>query len=344
MNARPMRGHVGAGWGRVTGTVTVLTAVLALLLIAFAMPLKHLSPHNVPVAVAGPAPAATAVEHRLEAAQPGAYKIELLPDAAAARDRILDRHDYGAIVVTPKGPQMLTASAASPAVAQLLTKLAAGIKAPVTDVAPLPAGDPAGAGITGGALPLVLGGWIGALVIMMLLRSTAQRVAGAFAFSAVGALSFIAIEKYWFGSVTGNYLLISAGVALGIGATAWLVLGLRSALGGRGMALAAALIMLVGYPECGLTNAPELLPTPFGTIGQLLPPGAAGSLLRSTAFFHGHGAAKPVLVLALWLAGGLGLFFLGDLRARRADTANATPETQIIETGARATATQTAAV
>ena len=108
------------------------------------------------------------------------------------------------------------------------------------------------------------------------------------------------------------------------------------------MALAAALIMLVGYPECGLTNAPELLPAPFGTIGQLLPPGAAGSLLRSTAFFHGHGAAKPILVLALWLAGGLGLVFLGDLRARRAAAANATPETRIIEAGAPAAASEMA--
>jgi hypothetical protein len=333
-----MNARTNAEWGRVAGTVTVLTAVLALLLIAFAMPLKHLSPHDLPIAVAGPTPAATAVEHRLEAAQPGAYRIESLPDAAAARARILDRHDYGAIVVTPAGPKMLTAGAASPAVAQLLTKVAAGIKAPVTDVAPLPAGDPTGAGITGGALPLVLGGWIAALAITMMLRTTAHRVVGTFVFSAVGALSFIALEKYWFGSVTGNYLLISSGVALGIGATAWLVLGLRSALGGRGMALAAALIMLIGYPECGLTNAPELLPAPFGALGQLLPPGAAGTLLRSTAFFHGHGAAKPVLVLALWLAGGLGLFALGERRARRAASAAAPTTTVTIAGGGEAAA------
>jgi hypothetical protein len=322
-----MTARTSAGWGRVAGTVVVITAALAALLIAFALPLKSLSPHGVPIAVAGPPAAASAVSQRLDAKQPGAFRIELLPNAAAARSRILDRHDYGAIVLTDKGPQMYTASAASPAVAQLLTKVAGGIKAPVTDVAPLPATDPTGSGLTSAALPLMLGGWIAALAIAAMLRATAHRVLGTFVFSAVGALSFIAVEKYWFGSVTGNYVLISAGVALGIAATAWLVLGLREVLGGRGMLLAGALIMLLGYPECGLTSAPELLPTPFGTLGQLLPPGATATLLRSTAFFHGHGAARPVLVLALWMIGGLALFVAGSVRTRRVVVdLSATPE------------------
>jgi hypothetical protein len=312
-----MTAHANPGWGRATGTVIMITVILSTVLVAFALPLKHLSPHSVPIAVAGPSAAAYAVSQRLDTAQPGAFRIEQLPDAAAARTRILDRHDYGAIVLTAKGPQMYTASAASPAVAQLLTKVAAGVKAPVTDVAPLPATDPTGAGITGGALPLMLGGWIGALVLSALLRGTAHRVVGTFVFCAIAALSFIAVEKYWFGTLTGNYALISAGVALGIAATAWLVLGLRSVFGGRGMVLAAVLILLLGYPESGLTSAPELLPTPFGALGQLLPPGAAGTLLRSTAFFHGHGAARSVLVLALWTVGGLALYCLGHLRARR---------------------------
>jgi hypothetical protein len=314
-----------AGWGPVVRAVALLTGVLTALLIAFVLPMQHLMPHHLPIAVAGPQAATDTLVQRLEANQPGAFQIDHVADTQAARTRILRHQDYGAIVVEPTGPRVLTAGAASPAVAQLLTSLAATLHTPVTDVVPLPDRDPSGAGLAGGALPLVLGGWVCALVMLAMVHGTAQRVSGGFAFAAVGAATFIAIEKYWFGSVTGNYALITVGVALGIAATAWTVLGLRSALGGRGLALAAVLIMLLGYPLSGLTTAPELLPAPFGTIGQLLPPGATGTLLRCTSFFHGHGAVRPVAVLTCWLIAGLALFFVGQARADRRAATTAAP-------------------
>jgi hypothetical protein len=55
----------------------------------------------------------------------------------------------------------------------------------------------------------------------------------------------------------------------------------------------AVIIVLIGNPLSGLTSAPELLPTPWGTAGQYLPPGASASLLRITAFFHRHGGLHP---------------------------------------------------
>ncbi len=60
-----------------------------------------------------------------------------------------------------------------------------------------------------------------------------------------------------------------------------------------------------------------MLPGWSGTLGQLLPPGAGGQLLRSTAFFDGHGATHAVLVLAAWLTLGVLLCVAGSLRRRR---------------------------
>jgi hypothetical protein len=57
---------------------------------------------------------------------------------------------------------------------------------------------------------------------------------------------------------------------------------------------------LVGNPLSGISSAPELLPSAAGTIGQLMPPGAAGNMLRSTAFFDGADAAPHAAVLAAW--------------------------------------------
>ena len=62
---------------------------------------------------------------------------------------------------------------------------------------------------------------------------------------------------------------------------------------------AAALAVL-----CGVTSAPELLPDPIKHIGQVLPPGAGANLLRSTAYFDGHGAAGHLAVLITWAVVG----------------------------------------
>lgn len=59
-----------------------------------------------------------------------------------------------------------------------------------------------------------------------------------------------------------------------------------------------------------------MLPGWSGTLGQLLPPGAGGRLLRSTAFFDGHGIAHSVTVLAAWLTLGMVLCLAGGLRHR----------------------------
>jgi hypothetical protein len=88
-----------------------------------------------------------------------------------------------------------------------------------------------------------------------------------------------------------------------------------AALGGRaGAAVGALLTVLVGNPLSGVSSAPELLPAPAGALGQLLPPGAGGSPLHSTAFFDGAGAGAPLTVLAAWVVLGLALGWLAALR------------------------------
>lgn len=60
-------------------------------------------------------------------------------------------------------------------------------------------------------------------------------------------------------------------------------------------------------------------PAPWGEIGQLLPPGAAVTLLRSAAFFDGAGSVRPLIVLAAWVAGAFVLLAVGGLRGRAED-------------------------
>ncbi len=82
-------------------------------------------------------------------------------------------------------------------------------------------------------------------------------------------------------------------------------------IGVGGLGLGVVLMIFIGNPFSGATSAPELLPAPVGAIGQWLPPGAGASLLRSTAYFGGHGAAGHLIVLLAWIAAGLAAILAG---------------------------------
>jgi hypothetical protein len=73
-------------WGRLSRTVALVTAVLAVMLIAFALPHlhPHLHLHKIPIAVAGLAPATKVIGAQLEAGQPGAFDVTAVPDADTA--------------------------------------------------------------------------------------------------------------------------------------------------------------------------------------------------------------------------------------------------------------------
>ena len=77
-------------------------------------------------------------------------------------------------------------------------------------------------------------------------------------------------------------------------------------------------MMFVGNSLSGITSAPELLPKPWGAFGQLLPPGAGGNLLRSTAFFGGSGAGGHLVVLVVWTLCGYAAIAIAARRQARA--------------------------
>jgi hypothetical protein len=139
---------------------------------------------------------------------------------------------------------------------------------------------------------------------------------GAVSFAITGGLALAAVLQYWLGSLEGSYLGNAGVIATSIAAISLTLLGLEWLLGTAGLALGGAVMMLLGNPLSGMTSAPEMLPSGWGALGQLLPPGAAGTALRSVSFFDGAGATRPLVVLACWLLAGVLLCGLGALRSR----------------------------
>ncbi|MFC9947803.1 ABC transporter permease [Streptomyces pratensis] len=303
---------------RAIAVILLVPLIVTLSLWAFSWPAARLAPRDLPVGIAGAAPAADQLQKQFEQRK-GAFEIHRYDDAAAAREAIEDRVVYGAVVITGKGPQLLTASAASPVVSQLLTEAAkgaapAGTAVPVTDVVAAPTADPRGAALGASFLPLALAGVAaGALVTLMKLGGARAALTLAGAAGLVG-IAATAIAHSWLGVLTGDWWTEAGAVGLTVLAIGSAVGGLAALLGTKGIGAGALLMVLLGNSFSGVTSAPELLPEPVGAIGQWLPPGAGGSLLRSVAFFDGAAAGGAVLTLAVWAALGLAAVLIGGRR------------------------------
>jgi hypothetical protein len=95
------------------------------------------------------------------------------------------------------------------------------------------------------------------------------------------------------------------------------VAGLHALLGEAGAILGLLSMILIGNPFSGVGSAAEMLPRPVGDLGQLMPPGAGGNLLRSTGYFDGAAAGGHVAVLAVWALAGFAALLVAGARARR---------------------------
>jgi hypothetical protein len=313
--------------GRMTAVVTAgIVTLQALLLLAFVWPAANIAPRELPVAVAGPPEAVKQIGSSLAAvprADDGApaFDVVTVDDSAAARAAIEDRDVYGAIVVTPDGPQLLVASAAGPAVAQMLRAAAAelapdGGAVPVQDVVPTDPDDPIGAAFGAAVLPLVMTSVAGGIICGLVLSGTRYRALAVTGIAVIGGLVSTAVLQFWLGIIGGSYIQVAGVAALLIGAVAATMAGLTALLGRAGALLGVVLMIFIGNPLSAAASAPEMLPQPWGAVGQWLPPGAGVTAARSVAFFDGAGAVAPMTVLAIWLLAGLVLLLIGGWRRR----------------------------
>lgn len=300
----------------------------AILLAAFAWPAASIAPRDVPIGITGPPPAVATIEEQL-AQQEGAFVVTAYADVDAAENAIGDRDIYGAIAVSPDGARLLTSSAASPVVAQLLGEItrsigeAQGSPTAVRDVVAADPDDPRGSGLAVTVLPLVILGLAIGAITTLLARDGLGRL-GVLAVGAVMAgLVGVLLVQGWLGIIGGDWWLNAGVLAFTVGAIAAIVAGLGSLLGETGIGVGALTMVLLANPLSGATSAPELLPQPWGAIGQGMPPGAGITLLRSTAFFDGAGATGPLWILLIWVLVGGGLLAAAHFLVRR--TAPAAP-------------------
>ncbi|MFT3662937.1 MAG: ABC transporter permease [Gordonia sp. (in: high G+C Gram-positive bacteria)] len=326
---------------KVAAVIAGIAIAIPLILLMFIGPASRGAPHDLPLGIAGPAPAVAQVEKALDERQPGAFDVQRYDTRADLERATADREVYGGLVVGPESATVI-ATGASPAVAGTLTQIGAQIAAQaaarqapaapgaapapaaaptVIDVAPPSDSDPRGAGFGSVVMPLFMAGAALGIALTMLLRrakwiAVAVPVAAAVvAATCVGAAMAVGVLS---GGFWPQWFAMFAGIAA-IGAV---IAGLVSLVGMAGMGIAALLFMLIGMPLAGIAAPPEYLPGVWGHLGQWLPLGAGGTALRGAAFFAdgrflGAGTGMAFAALAMWIVIGYALLGASILKRRK---------------------------
>jgi len=321
-------------WPVAVGLGAAAALVVGLVVLAFLWPTKTMSTQNLPISVVGDNQAVASVEATLDQALPGAIDLVQAPDREAAVEQILKRATYGAIVLSPTAPEVLTAPAASAASTQMLTQLggqlqtqlqaqaeAAGVPAPtveITPIVPLSTTDPGGTGLAGAAFPLAMGGMIGGVLVSLAVVGPARRIGAVAAFGVAAGLVVTLALYTWFEFLQGGFWINALALGLAISATSAFIVGCASLVGRAGIGIGAVVTLFVANPLSAAAVPWQFLAEPWGAIGQYLVPGAAMNLVRTISYFPDADATKQWLVLVAWFAIGVVLAVVGHYRNQEA--------------------------
>lgn len=194
-----------------------------------------------------------------------------------------------------------------------------------TAVVPLSESDSSGTGLTIAAFPLVIGGILGGVLSLNLIKGTWRRFATATLYAVIAGALTALILSTWFGFIPGDFATLWAAFAATYLATASFMIGMGALLvPAAGLGLGVVVTMFIGNPISGASMPSAFLPGAWGQIGQMMVPGASSTLLRSIAYFPEAATSGQWLVLSSWIAFGLLAGVIGwALKERRTATVKA---------------------
>ena len=316
-----------AHWQRLVIVAIALPVLVGLAVLAFAYPAARAEPRQLPVGVIGTSAGNQQLVEHVTAHTPNGFDFHLYPDDASARAAIRHRDVYGAFQVIGHRVRLMTATAASPAVAELLQQLAGTLvrqaesahsgttaqEIHTDDIVPLSSDDPKGTVFSACLLPLTICSMLVAAAtgLVVRFRPAWRQILALMIVSMLSAATVYLIGQTYLGAFPHHGFADWGVLALTILAISTSTAGLIALIGAAGLALGAALMVFVGNPFAGTTSAPELLPGAINRLGQLLPPGAGSSALRNTAYFDGSSLGTHLAVLSLWAVLGLAALIIG---------------------------------
>lgn len=301
------------------GLVLVVQGLFALCLVSAQ---QILVPRNMPFGVVGKPSEITA-----EVASKQGLALVSYPDAAAARTAAEQGRLYGAFMTGAQVDTLIVVPAKSffaqtevePAFLATAHKLGRPVK--VQTVAPLPPEDPTGA-VTGLLLlPLLIGGYLAAVLVYKAAHGVAAApwrglilvgyaLIGALLTDLIAGLGIGAYSSGSFWPLLPCFWLITSAVALASAAV-------QAVLGKFGTLVVAVLFIIVAGPAAGGAGT-YLLPVYWRNLGVLFPPQNAVTLINRVLYFGGNDITTPITVLLLYAAAGSAVIgWYGRIRPSR---------------------------
>lgn len=315
--ATPSVQATGTAVKKTLGMAVGLSVILVLLLVVFIMPALKSGPKDLKLGIVAPEQVSTSIETALAQQAPGAFEVVTVNSAEDLYSNVENRDLSGGFIVTEQGIENVVASAGSASISGTITGTATalgkafGQEVTTYDIVPLPEKDPSGIGIGGLTFPLVFGGIVPAAAFMKVFpRSLTGRALGAGLTAILCGIVVAAMLMFVFGSIEHSFWAVAGAMTLGVAALAIPLLGLNALFGGKGFTLGAMSMMFLGNPFAGISTTAAWLPTGLGLFGQILPPGATGTLVRAAAYFDGTGGGIAALTLTLWLAAGIAMLVI----------------------------------
>jgi hypothetical protein len=293
-------------------------------LLCYLLPFHAPAPHGVKVAVAGPV-SVTQIGAGLDQQASGAFAVTPEPDAAQARQQVLDQAAQAAYVVVGDQATLYTAKADGnllvSALVNAFTPVASAehlILSPVELVPTVP-GDANGNSLFYLGLAWSLSPYL--LVVSLQLQAPAwSRRAKLAVILSAGAFASICgfLIAYWLGAVPGQALPMLYGF-LDFVAVALTVFGLAPFVGKYLVPVALTLFVFLSVPSSGGPIPYQMVPTFFNWLHPILPLGNLIDAMRGIFYFDGTNLIRPTLVLCAWIAIGAVLITASALldRARQ---------------------------
>ena len=319
--------------------IAVVVGALMVAAYVFSFVYAQASPtaHELPVGIVGPAGEVSQAEREIEQSTGDAFDVTRYGDELRARNAIRDRDTYGALVLSPDGPKVLTAPAAGESAAtQIETRLprAAGLAGQgpprVVEVRPLVADDPQGDALNLTILPLIIFGIVMPVLLTNLAAMLPVRARlGAMAlFAVLSGLAAVLVAHAALDALPGPFLALSALAALLIFGVASMTLAFMARLGPAGAGVGFLLFLVIGNVASGAAVVHEMLPGAWRVVGPWLPPGAAATAIRNAAYFDGAKLLQPLIVLIAFAIAGAALCLIGGGRrpAPQGEPSGPTPD------------------
>jgi hypothetical protein len=289
------------------GLIVFVLAMVASYSGAFAKPTLH----HMTVAVAAPPPVVDGLRAQ------NALQVNVVGDAAAAREQVYERRADTALAVTPDRRMMIyvagggghSVASAAESVGRAVADRA-GLTPAVEDVAPTTAGDPSGTVEFYAVIFLSIGASLGAALLGRIMGSVrspatfALRTLSLAGFSAVLAGAVTVYVGPVLDALTTHPWQVFAVLWLYAMAVGGAVTGVAAAFGTTASVVLGLFLVVVGNAAAAGPVGRPLLSGFYTTFSWLVPQASGVSLLRSVSYFGGHGAATPLITLTVWAVAG----------------------------------------